>query len=68
MCYTGKCKYEGYQGDCCHFEIGKIPEDAYCIVTEEQIDKMLEIQKKENYIKIKKTKLNECFKKDIGEK
>jgi hypothetical protein len=30
MCYTGKCKYETYAGDCEFFHTKDIPDDAPC--------------------------------------
>jgi len=37
MCYTGKCRYEGYMGDCT--VMSKIPDDAAgCILADKEID------------------------------
>jgi hypothetical protein len=41
MCFSGKCKYEQYSGDCkisLELELGhKIPKDAACYEKEEDI-------------------------------
>jgi hypothetical protein len=34
MCYTGKCKYELYFGDCSLRNNEPIPEDAACVEAE----------------------------------
>lgn len=51
MCYTGKCKYEGYMGDCTIH--GKRPEDALCRQQDEMIERIenLESEKKDNNTK-----------------
>jgi hypothetical protein len=36
MCYTGKCRYEGYMGDCT--VMSKIPDDAGCVLADKEID------------------------------
>ena len=37
MCFTGRCKYENYQGEC--KANGKTyPEDAMCRMTEEEME------------------------------
>ena len=33
MCYTGKCPYENYQGDCTRRD-NTYPDDAHCVVME----------------------------------
>ena len=34
MCYSGKCKYEQYCGDCgWNFNLGNVPQDALCYHT-----------------------------------
>jgi len=51
MCYTGKCRYEGYMGNPCCFEIRAIPHDAFCVVIEEEIEKIEKIirEKQDGY-------------------
>lgn len=39
MCYTGRCKYEGYMGDCT-INDGKYPDDAGCVLGEVEMDAM----------------------------
>lgn len=47
MCYTGKCKYENYMGDCNirnynikkGLPIGTLPEDAGCAIADMEIEK-----------------------------
>jgi hypothetical protein len=36
VCCSGRCKYEGYMGDCT--VRGKYPDDALCIVIEKEIE------------------------------
>lgn len=43
MCYTGKCKYEAYSGDCCLSIMSTPPQDALCNINERLISK-IEIQ------------------------
>ena len=43
MCYTGKCPYEGYMGDCTlNISKNPMPDDAGCVIADEAIDKMEE--------------------------
>lgn len=37
MCYTGKCRYEMYWGEC--NKRGKYPDDALCVIIEKEIEK-----------------------------
>jgi len=38
MCYSGKCPYEDYWGDCT-IKNGRYPEDALCVREQERDDK-----------------------------
>ena len=38
MCYTGRCRYEGYMGDCTIAD-GKYPDDAGCVLADIEADK-----------------------------
>lgn len=48
MCYTGSCKYENHEGECCvkAFNMRKglpkehYPDDAACIKAEREIEKL----------------------------
>lgn len=39
MCYSGKCKYEQYYGDCTIYD-GLYPEDALCVECEKEIERL----------------------------
>jgi hypothetical protein len=47
MCYTGKCHYEDYLGECTIKDIKDIPDDAGCVIAEIEIEKI----EKENFLK-----------------
>jgi hypothetical protein len=52
MCYTGKCKYEDYYGDCYLKSINNlrgtnldyIPDDAGCAIADKEIEKMEKVR------------------------